>query len=463
MRILLISANTIRNPHPVYPLGLDYVAGALEPPHTVEIADLNALAPSNHDGGLISRLKQFHPEIIGISLRNVDTSDISDPKGFMAEYKAIVRTVRKHSNAQIVLGGSGFTLFPEQTLKLLKADFGIIGEGERMALFLKVLEKHEDPKSVPGVVTPNGETKFPSPWTYPFSRCGLSKSPHLEFYLKNGGILNLQTKRGCPFRCIYCTYPHVEGRKMRCIPVEEIAETAMKLEKAGAKFLFITDSAFNADWGHSVAVARGLRKIGLSIPWGAFFTPRAPSKDYFETMAKAGLSHVEFGTDSLSDPVLKAYGKPFDSEQVFTAHEAALAAGLKVAHYFLLGGPGETHETLAETLFSADKLQNSVSFFFCGMRIYPNTPLCQMALENGCLKYTQSLIDPVFYESAAIGSDQIMDRIESAAKTRANWIIGGGDEKTKKTVSRMYEQGFTGPLWEYLRRSRDRLGLKAHD
>ena len=100
-------------------------------------------------------------------------------------------------------------------------------------------------------------------------------------------------------------------------------------------------------------------------------------------MADAGLTHVEFGTDSLSNAVLASYRKPFRDQRVFQVHREAIDAGLYVAHYFLLGGVGENKRTLAETLDKADTLEKSALFFFCGMRIYPGTELYRIALKEG--------------------------------------------------------------------------------
>jgi len=81
-------------------------------------------------------------------------------------------------------------------------------------------------------------------------------------------------------------------------------------------------------------------------------------------MADAGLSHVEFGTESLSANMLKTYKKPFGTKHIFNAHKAAIEAGLFVAHYFLLGGPGEDEDSLNETLSNIAMLNRSVLFFF---------------------------------------------------------------------------------------------------
>jgi radical SAM superfamily enzyme YgiQ (UPF0313 family) len=263
-------------------------------------------------------------------------------------------------------------------------------------------------------------------------------------------MLNLQTKRGCNLKCIYCSYPHIEGRNLRLVSAEKVAATALELQEAGAKYFYITDSAFNSDFPHSIAVARAMKKAGVSIPWGAFFTPTRPPDDYFQTMADAGLTHVEFGTESLSETMLASYRKPFSLEQVFDAHEAAVDAGLHVAHYFLLGGPAETPDTLDETFSNAVELQKAVLFFFCGIRIYPHTELYNIAIKEGKISRSQDLLEPVFYEPNSIDTDEILRRVRNHARGRPNWVIGSGGEQTARVLSRMYEHGHSGPLWEHL-------------
>jgi len=447
MKVLLVSANTLTEPYPVYPLGLDYVAGALAADHQVQVADMNSL--DDYDS-LAEIVHQFSPDVIGISLRNIDNTDTTDPRGFIGHYQEIVRVIRNHSKALLVLGGSGFTIFPVETMNALDADYGIIGEGERLVLLLDAIENREDTTAIPGVASRKTPNTIPGPWGQKIARNFSKKPSNLQFYLKNGGMLNLQTKRGCNFKCIYCTYPHIEGRKLRLVDPEEVAETALRLQTAGAQYFFITDSVFNADWSHSIAVAKAFIKVGVSIPWGAFFAPLKPPGDYFRIMADAGLTHVEFGTESLSDHVLTSYRKPFRACHVFQTHQAAVDAGLYAAHYFLLGGPGENSDTLNETLSNVDKLKKSVLFFFCGMRIYPYTALYDIAVKEELISKTGSILEPVFYRSASIDADEIIRRVQKQAKDRINWVIGAGGGETAKIITRLYERGHCGPLWEYL-------------
>jgi radical SAM superfamily enzyme YgiQ (UPF0313 family) len=447
MKVLLISANTLREPYPVYPLGLDYVAGAIAENHQVQIVDMNSLG--GHDA-LAAVIKNFFPHIVGLSLRNIDNTDTTDARGFIGQYRTIVDVIRKHSDARLVLGGSGFTIFPAETMRALDADYGVIGEGERLALLLNAIENRKDAAAIPGVVTPETHNSLPEPWEGKITRRIIPNPANLQFYLQNGGMLNLQTQRGCHFKCVYCTYPHIEGHHLRLMDPAETAAAALKLQASGAKYFFITDSVFNADCSHSLAVASAFKQSGVSIPWGAFFAPLKHPADYFRKMADAGMTHVEFGTDSLSNTVLAAYRKPFRDRQILINHQAAIDAGLYVAHYFLLGGPGENPQTLKETLTGVDSLKKSALFFFCGMRIYPGTELYDIAVNEGQIERDRSILEPVFYRSALIDSNEIIRQVRQKAGERINWVIGAGGEDTAKIITRLYQRGHCGPMWEYL-------------
>jgi len=437
----------MKKPYPVYPLGLDYVAGSLESRFNTRILDMNDF--SSHEA-LGEEIRRYAPHYIGLSIRNIDNTDTINSRGFLADYQDLVAVIRKNSDAPLILGGSGYTVFPLEFLRALGADFGIAGEGERLGLLLKALDDKTDIAAIGGVVTKDSDSVEYRAWDGEMTRVFDPEASHTRYYLSYGGMLNLQTKRGCPFSCSYCTYPHIEGRKMRFFDPALIAKQGRQLQEAGAKYIFITDSAFNASFEHSLQVAQAFQEARLSIPWGGFFAPTKPPADYYKRLADAGLSHVEFGTESMCDEMLKNLRKPFKSEDVFYAHERALAAGLHIAHYFLLGGPGENEETLQETLAGIDRLEKAVFFFFCGIRIYPHTALYETALREGQITSSQNLLDPVFYRSPSISDIEIVKRIEAHAGGRLNWLIGAGESKATRILPRLYDRGHTGPLWEHL-------------
>lgn len=447
MKILLVSANTLKAPYPVYPLGLDYVAGALDSGYTLKIADMNDF---DSPDGLGTLVRDFVPDFVCLSIRNIDNTDSINTCDFLAQYKDLVKQIRENSKARIILGGSGFTIFPNEFMQALDADYGVAGEGERLPQLLQALTNESDVRLLPGIITKELTPVIYEPWNSNIKRNFDPEISPIEFYLSHGGMLNLQTKRGCPYHCIYCTYPHIEGSTMRFFRPEEIAGEARKMQDAGAKYIFITDSAFNADYDHSRQVAKAFIKAGLSIPWGGFFAPTVPPPNYFQELANAGLSHVEFGTESLSGKMLNSLRKPFAVNNVFEAHSLALEAGLHIAHYFLFGGPGENGQTLLETLDNIEKLDKSVFFFFCGVRIYPHTAMYDIALQEGQIKSSQDLLIPVFYRSPHITDREIMQKVEEKADGRFNWIIGSSENNVTKMLPRFYERGFSGPLWEHL-------------
>jgi radical SAM superfamily enzyme YgiQ (UPF0313 family) len=164
------------------------------------------------------------------------------------------------------------------------------------------------------------------------------------------------------------------------------------------------------------------------------------------------MTHAEFGTEALCDAQLKRYGKPFVAEEAFAAHASARREGLHIAHYFLLGGPGEDARTLEETLSRMEALEKAAFFLFCGVRIFPHTPLYRLALEEGQIGPDQDLLPPVFYRPKGIGKEGISARVERQARGRVNWVYGDGGDQTQKVVTRMHARGHCGPLWELLLR-----------
>jgi len=448
MRILLISPNMLTVPYPVYPLGLDYVAGSVSADHEVRLVDMQTVDRK----ALAGLLNNFAPEIIGLACRNIDNTDAGDPLFFISSLRELVAWLRERSGAVIVCGGSGFTIMPAQVFAMLGVDYGIIGEGERFGQLVEALNCNRNPEKIPGVLAAGGSAQPPPPWPGEVVRKFLGTAEHVDFYVQNGGMLNLQSKRGCSFRCIYCPYPQVEGKRHRLTEPEEVARTALQLQQAGAKYFFITDSAFNSDIEHSLAVARALQSAGVTLPWGAFFAPLNLPAEYFKVMAQAGCRHVEFGTESLADTMLKSYRKPFRARDVLNAHRRAREAGLHVAHYFLLGGPGESAATVAESLNGIEGLDKAVFFFFVGIRIYPGTALYDMALAEGKINAQSNLLQPVFYAPDDIDREAMATLVAQRAAGRGNWVLGSGGDDTAKVVKTMHRRGYTGPLWEYMAR-----------
>jgi radical SAM superfamily enzyme YgiQ (UPF0313 family) len=450
VKVLLVSANAEQAPNPVFPIGISYVARALEPAHEVRLHDVVV------DGvaGLPDAVRAFDPGLVGVSLRNVDATR-PDGRFYRDAYRDVVDAIRSATGAPVVLGGAGYTLFPERWLAELGADWGIAGEGEHLRLLVDALEAGQDPAQVdgghgvPGLVRP-GQAMIPiRKWHGPVGH-GAAAGRLVEAYRAFGGMLNVQTKRGCSMHCCYCTYPVMEGRRLRRHEVSSIVDEIERLRDAGARYLFFVDSVFNLDVPHTTALCRELVRRGVKVPWAAYIAPFRITPDYARLLKDAGLTHAELGTEALCDPVLEAYGKPFRWRDVQAAHAALGEAGVHRAHFLLFGGPGETRETVEETLRNSRELPGSVFFPARTMRIYPGTPLHRRALEEGVVQPGDPLFRPVFYCAPGLDPEWLRERLEAEAAGRSNFVLDDMSDEMAGLVRRAHARGRTGPMWEYL-------------
>lgn len=452
MRILLVSANRERQPQPVFPIGLSYVARALEPDHEVRLADVLIEGLD----GLARTIDDFAPDLVGLSLRNVDDTR-PDGHTQIAGYREVAARIRQGTRAPLVLGGSAYTLFPDRYLLELGADFGIAGEGEHLRLLADALASGRDPDQargglgIPGLHRP-GRPGVPTvPWQGPVGHA-VAADRLLDAYRTVGGMLNVQTKRGCSMRCCYCTYPTIEGRRIRNHASDGLVDEVARLVAQGTRFLFFVDSVFNLDLDHTARMAEEMIRRDLRVSWAGYFAPNRLTPDYARLLRRAGLTHAEFGTESLCDPVLKAYGKPFTVEDVRAAHDALGQAGVHRAHFLIIAGPGETQATVEDTIAVSRTLPDTVFFPFVTMRIYPGTPLHRQAVAEGVIAADDPLFDPVFYRSRDVPPDWLDARMRQEGADRPNWVLDESLDRMAALVARLHARGRIGPLWELLAR-----------
>jgi radical SAM superfamily enzyme YgiQ (UPF0313 family) len=447
--ILLISANNYTTPYPVYPLGISYLYTYLTkrlPQHNIRTFDFNRGSMSDFAG----ILSEGAFDIIGVSLRNVDDNQINERNSFIAYYRKIVEVIREQSSAKVVVGGSGFSIFPELIFQTLQPDFGIKGEGEESLLqLIGCIENDSDYKNIEGLVykTNTNEIKV-NPRTGFLNSLELSFDKDLVgYYWNKSGMLNIQTKRGCPYNCIYCSYPVIEGRKIRTLDAALIVETLKELYfKMGITYVFFTDSVFNISNEYNTELAKQIISSGVKMNWGAYFTPHNLSREALSLFKQAGLTHIEFGTESFSDRQLKNYGKHFTFSEVLEISQISSDLGIFFAHFLILGGYGETEQSLDETFENSKKIPRSVYFPYIGMRIYPHTELFNIAVKEGKIKSENELLEPVYYISNAINTDTIKER---ALATGKKWIFPDFDDKGIMDKFRLRNK--RGPLWEFLR------------
>ena len=446
-KILLISANQYAIPYPVYPIGLSYISTFLQnrlPDYDIRIFDLIL---KNLDD-LIEDIKDYKPDYFGISLRNIDDVNIYSKETFINSYKNIIDEIRKISKSIIIIGGSGFSIFPEELFGFLKPDFGIVGDGEESFYkLISALNNKSDYGSIDGLVYFNKNNIIINSRKYYSEDLNYCYEENLiDYYWKNSGMLNIQTKRGCPYNCIYCTYPLIEGNKVRLLNSDRIIEALSDIYfNKRIDYVFFTDSVFNINNDFNIELAEKIIKNKIGIKWGGYFSFRNLNEKLLILLKKAGLTHIEFGTESICNTTLKKYGKQFTVSDIIEKSKICNKLDIDFAHFMILGGYGETEDTLNETFENSKKINRTVFFPFIGMRIYPGTKLFEIAIKEKIIHKDDNLLEPTYYISDKINMSTIK---EKALKTGKRWVFP--DEDMTEVMNKMRLKNKKGPLWEYL-------------
>jgi len=338
---------------------------------------------------------------------------------------------------------------PELIFDKLKPDFAVKGEGESSLLgLINSLENGHDFSTIEGLVYRNDSGIHLNPrHTYTQNLDISFNSDLVDFYFDKSGMLNIQTKRGCPYRCIYCSYPVVEGKKVRTLDAKRVVEGLKELYfQRNINYVFFTDSVFNICDEYNEELANRIIESNIKISWGAYFSAHNFDRKRMELYKKSGLTHVEFGTDSLSDKQLENYKKHFRFDDILKSSEICSDLGIFYAHFLILAGIGETEDTLNETFENSRKINHSIFFPFVGMRIYPDTELYEIAKQEGRFSSKEEVLNPIYYISDKVNLDTIQAR---ANATGQKWIFADADYS--EMLEKMRAKKRKGPLWEYLR------------
>jgi radical SAM superfamily enzyme YgiQ (UPF0313 family) len=340
--------------------------------------------------------------------------------------------VKKVTSVPIILGGSGFSIFPEELMKWTGADFGIIGEAEESFLYLlKCLDKGGDISTTPNIIISNSKI---SGNNFQYIHTDVARlnfsgiDRHIDFmpYMQRGAY-SVQTKRGCSHSCIYCTYPVLEGKGFRMRSPAGIADEIEEAHNRLGEIMFeFVDSTFNDPEGHAEAICREIIKKKIKIRLRTMgINPRHCSEELFTLMREAGFTQIDATPDSASSKVLEKLDKGFNRKEIEKMALLIRKFDLPTMWFFLFGGPGEDEQTFLETLDFIDEFVNpdDLVYMTAGLRIYPKTPLYSIAVEEGKIKPGQSVFYPsVFYFSRTMEKEKIDHLIKEASKTRPNCI-----------------------------------------
>jgi len=465
------------------PIGLDYLAGSAQMAGIdVEIVDLGlADEPAST---LTKHFSTSQPELVGISFRNNDDCFWPSADWFVPGLKSTIETIRELTDAPIVIGGVGFSILSEQIFEYTGVDFGIRGDGEpaitSLVQQLRTARKFAD---VPGLIWRESGKKRCNPPSWSDS---ISLNPARDFidnlsYFERGGQCGLETKRGCNRNCIYCADPLAKGTKPRLRNPVEIADEVQSLLSQGIDVLHLCDSEFNVPRNHAYAVCEEFnrRSFGNKIRWYAYLSPSPFDADLANAMARAGCVGIDFTGDSGCETMLRTYCQQHNSKDIASAVELCRLNGIAVMIDLLLGGPGETPQTVRETIEFIKRINPNCAGAALGVRVYPNTAMERIIAKelqqgkdgNIRRKYSGAidLLKPTFYISEDLGKNpaalvkdliggdkrffEPMEEIEGSGASTSDSADYNYNENLLLTEA--IRNGARGAYWDILRQLRN--------
>jgi hypothetical protein len=369
---------------------LAFLAGALRD-HELRGVDPNL--PGAGEAAVLAACDELEPELIAVSLRNIDSQMLRDLHYYVPPFEALLRRLRERCpHAGIVVGGAGFSLFPLELMRRNpEIDIGVRLEGEHV---LARLAQGEDPAGLPACYyRRNGEIRTSSPGPF----FGFPELPRPDWtlldpaaYAHQRGAIGIQTKRGCNLNCAYCTYPMLNGRAIRRRPVDEVVdEIAALAENHGVQHFTFVDSIFNLPEDHAWEIVERLRERRLGVRWSAWFNERPLSESFIRAAIAAGCEEFSFSPDAFNDRALAALQKNIrvaDIEKTLSLFQRI--PEMRVSFNFFINPPGNDLRTTLRVigLFLRSKTvwrRRVTGFVLASPRVEPDTAIYARAVKEG--------------------------------------------------------------------------------
>ena len=466
MRVLLIHAYLGRDEEDglLYPIAIVTLGTVLRTKgHEVLCIDPNQ--ENRGYAAIEEAVKTFQPDIVGISQRNVDTTQIRDPWIYLKTLQPTVDLVKSINPAiKIIVGGAAFSLFAEKIIQRTRnVDFGIYQEGEES--LVELLENLSNPQKVKGIIIrhPDGTvtmtgnrlppelSKLPTP-----DRSLIDPRP----YYNTLGAIGIETKRGCSLKCVYCSYPFLNGARVRQKTPSQIADEIQSLKDNFdlPSFMFL-DSVFNLPRDHAENICKELIKRKNTVPWSAWYDMRGITREFVLLAKEAGCRQFSFSPDALTEHALKTMRKSFTEEEIYAAVKAVLSVdGIRAGFAFFSAPPGTTTWSYLRmlgffwkyNLLLVPRKKGGVGLSW--PRIEPFTELEQIALKDGVitpetdlLPDTEAELMKLFYTQPKMRwtdpvSHLVLDSVNFAARMMGKKVRHSGS-RPKPGLSDSIQQG----------------------
>jgi len=397
----------------VYPVGIVSLSTRLVASgHEVKVIDMNLC--KDPFGTLKEGLLAFCPDVVGLSLRNVDPLG-NKTTSLIPQFITTVRFVSSvMPMACIVAGGTGFSLFPERLMRdLPEIRYGFIGEAE--LTFPRLLSSIDSPPPLKGLCAREGGKIKISPPTCDFDmasyvapdRSMLDPALYLGInsYVPAVGI---ETKRGCTYGCAYCVYPKLQGKRLRCRPPAAVVDEMEFLHKTyGVKGFHFTDPVVNIPRGHLEEIAGEILRRKLKVSWDGFMREDLLDEKNASLFERAGCECFSFSPDGLCQESLGTLGKGLEEQDILRAAGIVSKTDVISVYHFMVNVPGETLETaekgihLLEHLYSLHSAKRNLgTVVLNNIRILPGTVIEKRARREGVIGQGTDLLYPTYYNPA---------------------------------------------------------------
>ena len=346
MRIAIIAPPYPLEEVPSPPLGVTYVAAAFEAAGA-EVRIFDYIVYSYSKENLKNNLESFQPDVVGATSVTMNFYDAQQ----------ILRDVKNH-NPEIItmMGGPHVSFTAAETLRQYpEIDLIVIGEGEdTIAELTPVLRQQSKWRDIPGIAYRDGHEiiitgkrdfildidriPLPARRLLPISR-----------YRALGFPVSIITGRGCPYSCIFCLGRKMVGSKVRKRKSNLVLDEIEEILGYGFERINIADDLFTTDKERVKEICTGIKERSLKFKWSAFARVDTVNQEIFDLMARAGCDSVSFGVETGNPEMLKRIKKGIKLEQVISAVKMCQQSGMLAHESFIIGLPGETKDTLAET------------------------------------------------------------------------------------------------------------------
>ena len=469
MRVLLISTPYPREENPLPPLSLTYLAGALER-EGVDVQIMDFLVARYHPQKLRRKLAEYRPQLVGVTCVTMNS-------GLATK---ILRVCKDFDpNITTVIGGPHASFTPDETLRRAPwVDVIVIGEGETTLVELcHQVASAGDYGRVAGIAfADEGRVvkTAPRPLLEDLDQLPLPARHLLPLarYQALGVPCTVTTSRGCPYGCIFCSAHQMFGRKVHFrSPGLVVDEIEMLHRDFGFRQINIVDDTFTVNHDHAGQVCEEILKRDLNISWSTYARVDNVTGDLMTLMRRAGCETVLFGIESSDENILKTIRKGITPEDIRRGVKIACGAGFRVLTSFIFGLPGETPDSVRNTMAFADELNKNygAEYAFHVLAPMPGTELYERAADYSLHFLTRNwanydanrpvvelpTISKEAVKKAMASYEQAIEQVWDQIRCRA----AEGDDRSRKTIDDIEARTF---IWKVLQGDLiDKLGKIA--